>query len=109
DRRTLAAYCYAELHGLPPRRRERGPQTLRLLDRHQTDAERKWLEKQLARLRKDAADRLGVNVQGERGTPIFLDYVVANRALLLDALRELDGKLTDRPPSPPARPGPVPG
>ncbi|WP_250289695.1 hypothetical protein [Frankia sp. CiP1_Cm_nod1] len=94
DRRTLAAYCYPELHGLPPRVRERGAQTLLLLDRELTEASRKWLEKQLGRLRKDASARLGVDLQGERGTPEFIEYILANRGLLMDALRELDSRPT---------------
>ncbi|MEX5635164.1 hypothetical protein [Parafrankia sp. FMc2] len=96
DRRTLAAYCYPELRGLLSRQRERTAQTLLLLGRPPTKSNQKWLEKQLRRLRADAGKRLGIDLHGEGGTPLFIGYVVTHRALLGPALREIDGPVTVR-------------
>ncbi|MEX5632395.1 hypothetical protein [Parafrankia sp. FMc2] len=99
DARTLAAFCYPELCGLPPRPRDRTRQTLSLLNRAHDQANEKWLERQLARLRRDAAERLGTDLRGEHRTPLFVDHVVQHHALLGPALRSLDEEFlaTHRP------------
>jgi hypothetical protein len=93
DARTLAAYCYPELRGLPPRPRDRTRQTLHLLERLPDRANEKWLERQLGRLRRDAAGRIGVDLRGEYRTPAFIDYVVEHRVLLRAALRAIEERV----------------
>ncbi|ONH57044.1 hypothetical protein CcI49_26850 [Frankia sp. CcI49] len=92
DVRTLAAYCYPELRGLPPRSRDRTHQTLRLLDRPSDQTNEEWLERQLVRLRRDAGQRIGVDLHGEHHTPVFVNYVVEHRMLLGSALSSLEDR-----------------
>ncbi|HST84511.1 MAG TPA: hypothetical protein VLL08_22425 [Kineosporiaceae bacterium] len=85
--RLLAAWAYPELIGLASRGQPRGRMT-RLLLRQMLEGDDPN-ERLLSGLRRRAARHLGVPLVGEVHTPAFLDYVVARRQYLGDALVDL--------------------
>jgi hypothetical protein len=85
--RLLAAWAYPELIGLASRGQPRGRMT-RLLLRQLLDGDDPN-ERLLSGLRRRASRQLGVPLLGEVHTPAFLDYIVARRQYLGDALIDL--------------------
>jgi hypothetical protein len=85
--RLLAAWAYPELIGLASRGQPRGRMTRLLLRQLPEGADPN--ERLLSGLRRRASRHLGVPLVGEVHTPAFLDYVVARRQYLGDALVDL--------------------
>jgi hypothetical protein len=102
QQRLLAAWAYPELIGLFPRGFRRGLMARRILRQSLIGDDPN--ERILSTIRRNVGRAMNVSLSGESGTPLLLDYLIARRGYLGEALAELheeyDGAHPPRAASP---------